>query len=43
MYEQMGEETNAAKYTDLSKSVAAPETKQSQRVGRNQGGRSRSR
>jgi tetratricopeptide (TPR) repeat protein len=34
MYQQMGEETNAAKYSDLAKSVAAPETKQSQRVGR---------
>ncbi len=34
MYGQMGEETNAAKYSDLAKSVAAPETKQSQRVGR---------
>src|SRR4029079_9589542 len=34
MYEQMGETTNATKYSDLAKSVAAPESKQTQRVGR---------
>jgi tetratricopeptide (TPR) repeat protein len=50
MYQQMGEEKNAAKYTDLAKSVAAPETKQAdspqqpQHVGRKQGNnKSRSR
>lgn len=43
MYQQMGEETNAAKYSDLSKSVAPPATKQSQRVGRTKGEKSRTR
>lgn len=43
MYEQMGEETNAAKYSDLAKSVASPETKQSQRVGRTKNEKSRTR
>ncbi len=43
MYEQLGQEANATKYSDLAKSVAAPETKPTQRVGSNQGGRSRSR
>jgi tetratricopeptide (TPR) repeat protein len=38
MYQQMGENTNAAKYADLAKSVAAPATKQAshERVSRNQ-------
>jgi tetratricopeptide (TPR) repeat protein len=43
MYQQMGEETNAAKYTDMAKSVSAPETKQSQRVGRTKNDKSRTR
>jgi hypothetical protein len=43
MYQQMGEETNAAKYSDMAKSVAAPETKQSQRVGRSKSEKSRAR
>ena len=43
MYQQMGEETNAAKYSDLAKSVASPETKQSQRVGRTKNEKSRTR
>ena len=43
MYQQMGEETNAAKYSDLAKSVAAPESKQSQRVGRSKNDKSRTR
>jgi hypothetical protein len=43
MYQQMGEETNAAKYSDLAKSVGSSESKPSQRVGRNQGGKSRAR
>jgi hypothetical protein len=30
MYEQMGENTNAAKYQNLAKSVASPESKQAQ-------------
>jgi hypothetical protein len=42
MYQQMGEEQNAAKYSDLAKSIAT-ETKQAQRVGRNQGNKNRSR
>ena len=41
MYQQMGEETNAAKYSDLAKSVAAPEAKQPQRVGRGKGANNR--
>jgi hypothetical protein len=43
MYEQMGEETNAAKYSDLANSVGAPETKQTQRVGRTKNEKSRTR
>jgi tetratricopeptide (TPR) repeat protein len=43
MYQQMGEETNAAKYSDLAKSVAAPEKKQSQRVGRMKNDKSKTR
>jgi tetratricopeptide (TPR) repeat protein len=43
MYQQMGENTNAAKYADMAKSVAAPESKQPQRVGRGQGQKSRAR
>jgi hypothetical protein len=43
MYQQMGETTNAAKYSDLAKSVAPPETKQSQRVGRKKNEKSRTR
>ena len=43
MYQQMGEEPNAAKYADLANSVAAPETKQSQRVGRQKSEKSRTR
>jgi tetratricopeptide (TPR) repeat protein len=34
MYEQMGENTNAAKYTELAKSVASPAKKQPERVSR---------
>jgi tetratricopeptide (TPR) repeat protein len=43
MYQQMGEETNAAKYSDLAKSVGGRETKQSQRVGRAKNEKSRMR
>jgi tetratricopeptide (TPR) repeat protein len=43
MYQQMGEETNAAKYSDLAKSVASPESKQSQRVGRTKNDKNRTR
>ncbi len=43
MYQQMGEESNAAKYAGLAKSVAAPEAKQPARVGRSQGQKNRSR
>jgi tetratricopeptide (TPR) repeat protein len=43
MYQQMGESTNAAKYSDLAKSVAAPETKQPQRVGRTKSEKSKTR
>jgi tetratricopeptide (TPR) repeat protein len=44
MYQQMGEETNAAKYSDLAKSVGGRETKQStQRVGRAKNEKSRTR
>jgi tetratricopeptide (TPR) repeat protein len=45
MYEQMGENKNAAKYQDLAKSVGAPssDSKPSQRIGRGQGNSSRSR
>jgi tetratricopeptide (TPR) repeat protein len=43
MYQQMGEETNASKYSDLAKSVAAPEVKQAQHVGRSQNQKSRAR
>ncbi|HEY3395101.1 MAG TPA: hypothetical protein VGK58_20520, partial [Lacipirellulaceae bacterium] len=34
MYDEMGENTNAAKYTELAKSVAAPAKKQPERVSR---------
>ena len=43
MYEQLGQESNATKYSDLSKSVAAPEAKPNQRLGRTQTQRGRSR
>jgi tetratricopeptide (TPR) repeat protein len=43
MYQQLGEETNATKYSDLAKSVASSETKQSQRVGRTKNDKSRTR
>jgi tetratricopeptide (TPR) repeat protein len=43
MYQQMGETTNAAKYSDLAKSVGGQETKQSQRVGRKKNEKSRTR
>jgi len=36
MYQQIGETTNAAKYADLAKSVAASQSKQSPRVGSKQ-------
>jgi tetratricopeptide (TPR) repeat protein len=39
MYEQMGENTNAAKYTQLAKSVAPPPKKQPARVSRSVAGR----
>jgi tetratricopeptide (TPR) repeat protein len=39
MYEQMGENTNAAKYTQLAKSVAPPAKKQPARVSRAIAGR----
>lgn len=42
MYQQMGDDTNSAKYSDLAKSIGGSETKQSnQRVGRGQGNRKR--
>ena len=41
MYQQMGDDTNSAKYSDLAKSIGGSETKQSQRVGRGQGNRNR--
>jgi tetratricopeptide (TPR) repeat protein len=42
MYQQMGDDTNSAKYSDLAKSISGSETKQqSQRVGRGQGNRNR--
>ena len=43
MYQQMGEDTNAAKYAELSKSAGMSESKQPPRIGRGQGKRSRSR
>jgi hypothetical protein len=43
MYQQMGEETNASKYSDLAKSVAAPEVKQAQHVGRMKNEKNRTR
>jgi tetratricopeptide (TPR) repeat protein len=41
MYQQLGDDTSASKYSDLAKSITASETKQSQRVGRGQGHRNR--
>jgi tetratricopeptide (TPR) repeat protein len=43
MYQQMGENTNAAKYADLAKSVTAPEAKQPPRIGRGHGEKIRTR
>jgi hypothetical protein len=43
MYQQMGETTNAAKYSDLAKSIAPSTTKQPQRVGRKTNEKSRTR
>jgi tetratricopeptide (TPR) repeat protein len=41
MYQQLGDDTSAAKYSDLAKSITPSEAKQPQRVGRSQGGRNR--